>query len=200
MHDRLFAQAATPPTPHCLGVRLKPFSLGHHIRLAGLGSSYLTPSPKIADLPAAVLVCCQTWREWEAMRTDWLLGLKLRLWKRRQRKMDGVRDAEIFEAYLEQGSLEMPLSNRPPQPGYTAGRRLGSPLVAMLEVFLRAQLGLSRADAMDAPFGHAKCLYAAWCEGQGTLDVRNAHEAAVDDAFARMRAEDEAKALKGAVN
>lgn len=63
MLDR-FIQAALPEPVTCLGVRLKPFSLGHWLWLHRVKSPYVTYAPaRLDNLILAVIICCQRYED-----------------------------------------------------------------------------------------------------------------------------------------
>ncbi len=93
MHESLLARAALPSPTVCLGLLLRPFSLGHLVWLEREQPDILSASPRLrvsasaaAALPAAVLICCQGWQENSRTVHDRLLPLKLSLWRWRVRR------------------------------------------------------------------------------------------------------------------
>lgn len=115
---------ATPreltPEAHCvLGTMLRPFSLGHHLLFARIGSPFegkpdADASPE--DLALAVFICAaphsQTQEsiirgEWEAEHRRWTQQLKPRFWQRT--RFIHEREAANFAAYLTDGYRRAPI-------------------------------------------------------------------------------------------
>src|SRR5688572_32977901 len=100
MHELFLARAALPAPTVCLGMLLRPYSLAHelwlireHNALVGVQPSGCPDTLKRElqrelqqALPAAVLICSQTWAQLRTMRGDHLLGLKLWIWNRRTKQ------------------------------------------------------------------------------------------------------------------
>ena len=101
MHEPALSRAALPAPVVCLGMLLRPYSLGHELWLIRESNAALRGS--IDGLPAAVLICSQTWDELKAMRSDHLLSLKLWLWKRRTRKLNRETELSAFLSYRAEG-------------------------------------------------------------------------------------------------
>lgn len=193
MHEAALARAAQPATAVVLGTRLRVYSLGHELLLSSRPDLDLS---RYEDLEHIVLICCQTWAEYSS--PEFWAGLKARLWRWRtwQWRLPVMREriqeeARKFIAYRTEGSLEFPLSEIA-----RAGRNLtgvrwpGAPFFLRLHHFLTAHLGKSESQAWDYPFGLAKMHWAAFYEGEGSLDIYNAHDAEFD----RFCAEEDALA------
>lgn len=217
MHDAVLAQAALPAPAVVLGMLLRPYSLGHELWLVREESPFLfgnagDPRLKTA-LPAAVLICSQSWNELSVMRRDWLLSLKLWVWRRRinrisyansrefsprkknRRELASIRvkpylEAELakFIAYREAGLQEFPLSDIARSDRGPSPRQPGAPFILSLQQWLMLKFRLSEAEAWDYPAGLAKMRWAAYWESEGGLDIYNAHEAEFDEFVARNEA------------
>src|SRR2546421_10443514 len=98
MHESALARAALPAPTICLGMRLRPYSLGHELWLIRESCQVLCGS--VQGLPAAVLICSQDWDALGkgARRYDPSLGFRLWLWKRAIRRLDLKRELDIFIA------------------------------------------------------------------------------------------------------
>src|SRR2546426_11127910 len=94
MHEALLSRAALPAPAIVLGLRLRPFSLGHYLWLEREQISDLQISnlkSAIESLPAAVLICSQSWTQLTRVPGfDPLLSLKMWLWGRAIRKASKV--------------------------------------------------------------------------------------------------------------
>lgn len=188
---------------------LRPYSLGHELWLIREGNSLVGQASSLSaidHLPAAVLICCQSWEELKRMRSDHLLGLKLWLWNRRIKSrinreftrinanengdsrslasIRGYQEQELakFISYRNEGLLEFPCSqvtraDRGPSP-----RLPGTPFILRLQQWLMTHLQLTESSAWDYPVGLAKMRWAAHWEQEGGLEIYNAHEEQ-EDAF-----------------
>jgi hypothetical protein len=58
-----------------------------------------------------VLICCETWEESRRLNSDWLLPIKLWLWRKRVANVDWDQEARKFVAYQADGSLTFPPTN-----------------------------------------------------------------------------------------
>ena len=199
MHEAAFARAALPAPCQVLGMTLRAYSIGHEVYLerevpGNCKLQIANCKSECQALTKSVLICCQGWEELRAMRSDWLIGLKLWIWKQRVRGVDWARQRAAFEAYRAEGSLEFPLSDIV-RPGSGApSRPPGSPFLLRLHQFLVIKLGLGQGAAWDYPLGLAKMQWAAYWEEEGGLQVYNYQDAAHDEFVAKCEAEEAAAA------
>jgi hypothetical protein len=186
MHEGLLAQAALPAPTVCLGLLLRPYSLGHELLLFRNESPFVTrarPS-QLEDLIAAAMICFQTWEENQRMYQDRLLRFKTWLWRRRISKMAWQLDLAAFNAYRADGCLEFPLSeigrpDRGPSP-----RTPGAPFILRLQQWLMRTLNLTEPAAWDYPLGLATMRWECHWEQEGGLDIYNWSESEHDRAVA----------------
>lgn len=183
MHEATFAQAALPAPTICLGLPLRPYSLGHELYLI----REFDGEPSLDDLPAAVLICCQTWAELH--RPDWLLRLKLAIWRRRIARMDLEIEFAVFELYRLCGSRHLPVS-KILRPGRVIQREPGAPYLLQLHQLLVTRFRKSECEAWDYPYGLAKMQWQAWWESEGGMEIKNEAEAKHEQVVAEMELED----------
>jgi len=186
MHEPALSRAALPAPVVCLGMLLRPYSLGHELWLIRESNAALRGS--IDGLPAAVLICSQTWGELRRMRSDHFLGPKLSIWKWRARlqlwnnwrlHFDMPRELATFLAYRAEGLLELPIS-QVSRSDRAMPRLPGCPFILRLQQWLMTHFHLSEDEAWDYKVGLAKMRWAAHWEQEGGLDIYNAHEAESD--------------------
>lgn len=197
MHESALSRAALPAPTVCLGMLLHPYSLGHELWL--IRESNATLRGSIDGLPGAVLICSQTWDELKAMRSDHLLGLKLKLWNWRTRraKLNLADELTKFLEYRTEGLLEFPISQVARADRGNA-RMPGTPFILRLQQWLMLTLRLTEAQAWDYPVGLSKLRWAAHWEQEGGLDVYNAHEAEADEHVAYWESQGGPGAMKKA--
>ncbi len=190
MHEQTLAKAAAPAPTVVLGLLLKPYSLGHDVRLTGLGNP-LSDSDKATprQLSAAVMICSQTWRECERMPWDPLIRLKLWLWRRRARGLDFKTELARFIRYRNEGSLEFPGSGVSRNNSSGDCRVAGTPLVLRIQQFLMLHFNLKEHEAWDYPAGLAKCRCGCYWEENGDWQVYSEVEHSLD----QYKAQEDAK-------
>lgn len=164
-----FASALlSPPQPVCIGVRLRPFSLGHKLLLQDMDSAFVTGRfPGHEDLIAAACVCAHTWEENLRLRESrlrrWLL---LKTWGLLAGKFDIIA-ATATLLYYVRSSDYFPETEPPPR---NSCRELSSPYEARLYLLLRG-LGFSESEAMNMPLAAANLLYASEGETEGKIQL-----------------------------
>jgi hypothetical protein len=195
MHEAALAQAALPARTIILGTLLRPYSLGHELFLIRENNPIIAGATiTYEELEQAVLICCQTWREYG--EENFWGGLKFRLWKwrtwhwRRLLRNQISAETEKFHNYRAAGSLEFP-SSQIYQPGRAPGRLPGAPFLLRVHQFLIAELELSHEEAWDYNFGLAKMQWHAFWEKEDACDIENAHEVELK----RYRDEEDAKII-----
>lgn len=165
MHDQAFADAIRPAPVTILGLRLRPYSLGHELTLQArrnplLCNTALALPQQAAAVSSAVYVCACDWAEINAHlpASRWALWLGAhqrrrfeRAWRRRQfgwahqRCPDWVAAGAEFAAYRANGSSFPPPPNERAArivdtqlglPTDDAGRSLGAPYYSRLLAWL----------------------------------------------------------------
>jgi len=161
-----YLAAAYPEPVTLLGQRLQPFSLGHMELLARFRNGYVTSgnSPTLDDLAFGVFVCCQSWREAQTALLDVTLHKKLKAWGNRLPQFSFEEKSEAFVRYLVAGSTQP--HTLATEPG---GEDTGVSLLQAVRLVLMGELGCSREEAMDYPWGLARWDYYAWHAQQGHL-------------------------------
>lgn len=174
--EAAYLEAALPLPVTLLHRALQPYSLGHEMILARLGSPFLSSElePEFADLKLAVLVCSQ--------RYDRAVGVLSRPdfdisdWNRQIGEVPLVTQRLLmsdFELYRVEG-MRCP-KFRP----FTKGRRgraPGAPFMTLLFYALVTELGFTRAEALNAPYGWAQWLYCTHQERLGTMAITSDSE------------------------
>ncbi len=160
-----FFRAARPEPPRCIGLQLRPYSLGHHIALHAYDSSFTQGRPRFEDLVLGVFICSQTWAGWEAWRSSWKLPIMFKIWGWFAGKFDVRAEGERFSAYITQSS-ETPEVAIPAK-----GRALSAPWESRLTLFLIKHLRLTYEQAMDFPIALAWQHYTAHGELDGSITL-----------------------------
>lgn len=187
MHEAALAQAALPAPTMILGLEMRPYSIGHEIWLIRQENPLVIGGePEPRHVREAALICCETWKGALAMRKDWLIVPKLKLWKWRTRKENLALAMADFYNYRRGGCLNFKTepSGRPGQ----ATRLLGAPFLIRLIQFLVSTLRKTEEEVMDYPIGLAQMHYSAWLETEGCLQVYNEHDEKRDKWIAECEA------------
>ncbi len=188
-----YFKAASPEPPLCIGLRLRPYSLGHHLALRAYDSTLLSGQPPLyTDLILAVFICSQTWRGWQEWKESWKFPVFLKVWGCCQRRFHVEQEAQKFAAYIADGET-CPEVNVPAN-----ARTLDAAWESRLKLFLIRELRLTHEEAMDYPLALAWQDYCAHGEETGRLTLLSeADKAGLDylksDRYAALvRASDEA--------
>jgi|GEM_PF-2896583 len=205
MHELMFADSARPAPCLCLRLPLRPYSVGHELLLLQQRNPFLCLSraefdalpadQQMAALVKAVLVCYRPAAA-HGQPEKWL-----RLWQWLNRHTNYPLAIAEFRNYLLAGRNLIPAlsaGDERDKEAYeianggekmTAGRPMGSPLVANLIHFCIHELNLTPAAALEQAFGYVGNLYFAQLEGKGCLYVENHQEAAARAEMVAKRAE-----------
>lgn len=176
-----YADQLWPPATTIFGVRLRPYSVGHHIALTAMRSPFANGIARAApdlvtpeELAAAVLVCSCSWHQLDALiKSDGLVeraaGLLARVCSEDE-KVDFVEKTKLLADHIERCTRE---------PVYAVVREDASdgnpqaPIELVLKITLQRELGYSEDEAMDKPWGAAMWEYFALREIQGAVELRD---------------------------
>lgn len=183
MHEAALARAARPTPAVILGLPLKPYSLGHELSLIRENNPlHELDTASAGQLAEAVWICSCSWKELSG--SDWLIGLKLWIWRQRMRLRKFEFDKELanFIVYRQLGSIEFPIAEAVSTSGAVESqpRTPGAPFLLRLQQFLMIQFRLSENQAWDYPLGMAKLRWCAFWEEQAGLKIYNREDAAHD--------------------
>lgn len=162
-----FYTAAIPEPVAILGVRLRPFSLGHVLLLNRFGNAFGAggTSPAIEDLIQAIVICSQRYADALAEMDNPKLPEIVAAWQRKlaPRNRLGFRVAGLgfspaveilrFAEYVRAGS-SFPLFTVKES---HQGEAMGVPMVQSVKVLLQSKMGFSEAEVLDRPWG--LCLW-----------------------------------------
>lgn len=161
MKGSAFFKAAVPDPHVILGVKLRPFSLGHLILLQRLECAFVTGAePTLNDLVCGVFVCAQTWEDnaaWLHTGTvrrefgplSWRES-KDRFMARWQRKL-GLFDFDgrsaAFGRYLHEGSA-------PPEYDFNPGNSqpVECPTAQIVKIHLLRYTSLTESEILNRPW------------------------------------------------
>jgi len=164
-----FLNAIAPEPYTVLGLRLKPFSLGHAILLQRHGCD---PVRDYESLITGVTICAHTWDEFHTLADDKWLPWRMRIWAWRVGNFNIVAKIKMFNEYVADAmeSPEVFESNDKPS------NRLGAPFFSVLKTTLCAKLGYTRDEALNLPFGEALFDYFSFWEIEGGCELVGDHD------------------------
>ena len=166
-----FARALiSPPQPRIIGVRMRPFALGHKLLLTQIDSAFVTRDrvPMFDDLIASAFICAHTWEENQKLiRSTFKRWLTLKVWGLLAGKFDIPQAQVDMMAYVLSGD-DFP-ETEPPDNDQSV-RELAAPPSARVYVFLRG-LGLTDSEAMNMPCTAANWMMAAKLEEDGKITL-----------------------------
>lgn len=159
----------------CIGIELRPFSLGHRILLHSLASPFVADAAPVtpANLMVAVQVCARTWEDGlilcrDTHESDRAVGAMLR---KQARDLEWQKHADHFAQYLGEGSRVPNFT----MPGPSGGTRW-TPWEQSMRICLMRELGLSESDVMNRPLVLSWWDYLTVKEEEGTLTISTQDE------------------------
>jgi hypothetical protein len=184
-----YLKAVLPDRHAVLGVRLRPYSLGHDLLLERLGSPFYTLAsvPDFTDLALAVNVCA---REFHAA-DEWLnspgLPAEMKAFAKSivrdcKSKLDVPAKVDAFVEYVAAGKRVPEF--RWQESEHTEVIALESPTVQVVKVALMARLGYTEAEALNCPYGLAWWNYVTLFEVEGRMRLLDREKIAVQQARA----------------
>lgn len=139
-----------------LGLKLKPYSLGHSLLLERFGSPYAVGGRiGVEDLLFGVLVCSNTFEDNLALLDSQEMWSLVAKWRRKVfRRCFGLLPRRIalgekftlFADYIADGMTRPKVFVK-----QSNGREQGAPIEATLAVVLMKELGLTFSEVMNAP-------------------------------------------------
>ena len=144
---RDFNSTIVPDTHEVLGIKLRPFSLGHYILLEKNNCALLLGGPAtVIDFAIAVVVCSNTFEEFlEAQRNGEVQKHTKRLAKVCN-EIDLEKESRFVANYIEEGLLG---------PSYwfnEQGKGLSTPLPQIIRCQLHKNTNLTESEIMNRPF------------------------------------------------
>lgn len=201
-----FYLAAVPDAWEVLGIRLRPFSLGHIILLHRIGSPFLGGQSTRAafdDLALAVLLCSESYNNGAAILNDPSLPNLLNKWANRLTGMDrwtvrnGWRKARIpdFSSHALDFSKYIREHSKLPSYDFNPGdfREMHCPEPQIVKVTLMRDMHFQEAQLMDRCWGLCLWDFVTLRALSGTVkmvgrEAKDDARALADDLLARIKA------------
>lgn len=169
-----------PPT--VLGLRLRPFSLGHYLILASEECAYVSDKeeiPTFDDLVFGVFVCALSWEEYQKHIEDETLDETLVEWGKKRGAEFTNKEAVLAES--EKFANYILAATKSPNywiEGDTGKAKGGAHWAIAMRASLSSQLGYSRTEALNAPFVESLADYLAHAESSGAIRLWSEQEQA----------------------
>lgn len=169
--DPVFKYALNPEPIHdCIGLRLRPLTLGHVCLLHKIESPLVEPGSRVefCDILLAVLICSRHHRAAARILKSqtlmsflgWLLGFRAR---RLRLKSEIAKFVEYLEDSYAAPDVVKPKSGE--------SKTVGAPLEWMLIEALRSDYQMSERQAMDTPVIVAQCLWLTRSEREHRVQI-----------------------------
>jgi hypothetical protein len=181
-----YAQSAVPDPYRILGLRLKPFSLGHYLLLQRFGCAFVQEAEGSAtrdDLIMGVLVCSMSHDEFLEFIEQKDFVKQTVAWGKKVGVVDLTEKAKLFQAYLRQGLTEPDYIALHPQ------NDASNDWVQNLKITLVTRLGHSEHEALDMPLSKALADYYKLAENEGMIRLLSAEDRAAAEANSLAMAE-----------
>jgi len=199
-----FLTALIPDPAWCLGVRLRPFSLGHLVLLRRVESPFVSREAKaveLGDLILAVILCADTFAAGVEFLGDMATPSEatqktLEEWGAKAAKLDlneevtefmrYIRAADTMPAYFTQSGGE--------------SQAIGSPFWQIVYLNLHKLTNLIDTEIWNQPLGKTYCDYIAIREQEQVLRVKSDEDAEMDriarEHYAKVAAAEEETASR----
>lgn len=188
MHEAALAQAALPHPVYVLGLKMRPYSIGHELWLIRRGNLLLSGGFTKRDVYDAAIACSESWGGIQKLSCDKLLFLKTTLWRWKTRKADFSLEAKAFLEYRAAGSMFFEVDDSLSS-GFEYGRQPGAPFILRLASLLVTKHSETWSTVFDFPLGLAQMIYQSHLENDGAMKVWNS----ANEAFRKYIEEEEAK-------
>lgn len=170
-----FFKAAIPEPFVILGLRLKPFSLGHYILMNRFEVAFVAAGEATADIPdlvLGVLICSKTYDDFLAFIDREDCQKQVEEWGEKIGMFEFVDKVKIFSEYIAHHS-EIPKFVYETETTESGGQWAQAVLLS-----LTGQLGYSREEALNIPLSEALTNYFKHAENQGLIRLMTADEIA----------------------
>lgn len=164
---RSFHDTIVPDTYEVLGIRLRPFSLGHYILLEKNACALLLGGPAtVLDFAVSVVVCSSAFEEFLEAQASGQVEKHTKKLAKVCREIDLEKESQFMRDYLEDGLQG---------PSYwfkDKGKKLETPLVQVIRMQLHSKTNLTESEIMNRPFAMNLWDIVTLGEIEGTLNLK----------------------------
>ncbi len=182
---RNYTWAIIPEPYEIMGVKLRPFSLGHYFLMSRFGCGFASDDENtmggIPDLLLGITICSRTYEDFlefindEKAFTKWMKkwGKAVRKKLKKDKNYDMIYTFMAFKDYMKNGIVI---------PKYFEGEHAdkGTPSGAhwTQSIFLVAvsELGYSHSEALNSPLSKVLSDYFKWAEANGSIHLMDDDE------------------------
>lgn len=189
--DASYVTAAVPEPYQVLGLRLKPFTLGHHILLRRFGCAFVADAETEVtkgDLLLGCLICSMWNAEFLEFMDDPEHAAKIIKWGEQCGQFNFAEKCQLFQDYLK-ASFQEPSFTIVGEGGDTSGDWSQNLKLAMM-----IKLGHTEEAVLNTPLASLMSDYFRCAEIDGLIRIQNVEEVDAADANAKILE----AALKGA--
>jgi hypothetical protein len=195
-----FLTALIPDPAWCLGVRLRPFSLGHLVLLRRVNSPFVSREGQVVlgDLILAVILCADDFAD----GAEWLARMDhqsdadretLADWGKKAATLDLDEEATAFIAYIRAAD-KMPEVFHSSTSGQV--QEIGAPFWQIVYLTLHKQTNLRDVEIWNQPLGKTYCDYIALREQEQVLRIKSEQDEEIErlarEYYAKRAAEEAA--------
>ena len=195
--SRFFTPYLQPVKTTCLGLELKPFSLGHNILLHGVESAFVMGGlPDFSDIAISVFICSRSYTDAVKAFHSKEVHKFMAKWQKQIGNFNLPEKCALFAEYLKQGN-EVPTYSWPEdQEGKS--RPSTSPIVLAVKSTLQHKLNFREAELMDRPWNLCLLDWLILKELEGAIafvdeDALAEAKKVADEAYVRLKAEGKIK-------
>lgn len=175
MSAAAYPLAAIPEPFYVLGVRLKPFCLGHYLLMERFGIAFVSSeekAPSLLDLVFGVMICSMSYEGFLRFLEEEELEKQIFEWGKQCKDFDWVAKATLFNRYIIEGS-------RRPVVIYEAdGQGSNAHWAQTLKLTLTGQLGYTASQALNLPLHQAFADFYRHAETLGVVTIADEATAA----------------------
>lgn len=171
--------AAIPEPYQILGLRLKPFCLGHFIHMARHDVAFVSDTPKeaeLSDLILGVLICSMNYEDFMTWLYSADVEAEMKEWGKKSKQFDFEAKVALLRSYITEGSKQ-------PTVFYERnGEPSGAHWTQVLKLAL-VELGHDESGALNMPLGKAFEDYFKFAENKGAVRIATPEQCAQIEAF-----------------
>lgn len=170
----------------CLGVRLRPYCIGHDLLLYNFHSPLVANkknkkgeslAPELGDLLLGLYICSQTYEDAyrniaEGKHIRWARDFRKQF---HRKPFKPLEEYDFLSRYIAEAIRQPRVYFTEAEGDNTAGP--GAAFQAVLKVFLMERLHLSPSEALNYPIAVAWYEYSVWLEIRGGARIESAEDA-----------------------
>lgn len=165
-----YFQAAIPEPFRILGLRLRPFSLGHYLLLRRFDNAFVSETSTTATREAvifAVLVCSMKYEEFLEFIEKPNFLKDVQKWGKKVGIFDLKQKAALLQDYISRGSEEPKFVDTSENTGAPSTAHWSQGLI----IALTSQCGYARTEVLNMSLSQALADWMRYAEAQGMVSI-----------------------------